>query len=241
METLNRYAKITEKNPREIVLLRGTGCRWLKCTFCDYHLDSLRDEDANFALNRTVLSNVTGEFRKLEVINSGSFPELDTKTMDFLEAICREKHIQEIHFECHWMYRRLVPALRARFQAVGTKVYIKIGVETFDKHYREDILHKGIDEEDPETIAQDFDEVCLLFGLPGQTVDSMHKDVETGLRFFQRVCVNMMTENTTPIHPDAGVIRTFVQEVAPKYRDDPRVDILMNNTDFGVGEVTDNE
>ena len=37
--SLERYSIITEKNPREITLLRGNGCKWLKCRFCNYHLD----------------------------------------------------------------------------------------------------------------------------------------------------------------------------------------------------------
>ena len=35
-----RYSKITEKNPREIVMLVGNGCKWRKCRFCNYHLRS---------------------------------------------------------------------------------------------------------------------------------------------------------------------------------------------------------
>ena len=44
-----------------------------------------------------------------------------------------------------------------------------------------------------------------------------------------------MVENTTPIHPDPQVIAEFCREIAPLYQDNPRVDILMENTDFGVG------
>ena len=55
-----RYSILHEKNPREIVLLRGTGCRWRKCTFCDYHLDSSPDEAENWRLNQEVLQQVTG-------------------------------------------------------------------------------------------------------------------------------------------------------------------------------------
>ena len=51
-----RYSVITDKNPREIVLLRGFGCAWKKCTFCDYHLDCSPDAAANLALNRTALA-----------------------------------------------------------------------------------------------------------------------------------------------------------------------------------------
>ena len=34
---MERYSLIHTKLPREFVLLQGTGCRWGKCTFCDYH------------------------------------------------------------------------------------------------------------------------------------------------------------------------------------------------------------
>ena len=33
MENPVRYSVITEKNPREIVMLRGSGCRFLKVSF----------------------------------------------------------------------------------------------------------------------------------------------------------------------------------------------------------------
>ena len=58
-------------------MLVGDGCKWRKCRFCDYHLDSSKDIEANFQLNKQVLSNVTGKFGELEVINSGSFVDLD--------------------------------------------------------------------------------------------------------------------------------------------------------------------
>ncbi len=55
---MERYSIILEKNPREIVLLRGKGCIYRKCSFCDYHLD--RGEDAeNYILNREVLSHLS--------------------------------------------------------------------------------------------------------------------------------------------------------------------------------------
>ncbi len=152
-----------------------------------------------------------------------------------VERVCREKGIQTLHFECHWMHRREIPALRARFAALGVETRIKIGVETFDRAYRENILHKGIGVSDPAEIAALFDECCLLFGLSGQTAASMQHDIETGLAHFDRVCVNIMVENTTPIHPDPQVIAEFCRAVEPLYRDNPRVDILMQNTDFGVG------
>ena len=236
---MERYSVITDKNPREIVLLRGTGCKWRRCSFCDYHLDFSRNEAENFAVNSEALSHVTGVCGKLEVINSGSFCDLDSETMKLIHTVCCDKGIKEIHFECHWRDRSAIKALRESFSVSGIAVKVKIGVETFDAKYREAVLIKGIDESDPAKIAADFDECCLLFGLSGQTAESMCRDIETGLDNFERVCVNIMTANSTDVKPDAAVIRAFALEVRPDYENDPRVDILMENTDFGVGGEAD--
>jgi len=230
-----RYAVITKKNPREIVMLRGSGCVWRRCRFCDYHLDSSPDTAANFTLNQKQLAQVTGQYHKLEVINSGSFVDLDENTLQTIEATCLEKGITQVHFESHWMHRDAVPAFRKRFLEKGISLKLKIGVETFDTLFRESYLVKGIDTDDPKNIAAYFDEVCLLQGIPGQTVESMGRDIETGLTYFERVCVNIMTKNSMPIKPDSRVITLFLEKLYPRYIDNPRVDILMENTDFGVG------
>ena len=65
---MDRYNKITNKNNREIVLLRAFPCIWGKCSFCDYIDDNGRDEDELNKLNKEVLDNITGEFGVLEVI-----------------------------------------------------------------------------------------------------------------------------------------------------------------------------
>ena len=231
-----RYSVITDKNPREIVLLRGDGCKWRKCTFCDYHFDFSKNIEENYCLNQSVLQEVTGTYKKLEVINSGSFCDLDSKTMLLIKEVCVEKGITEIHFECHWIHREEITSLRAYFSDASIEVKIKLGVETFDADYRENRLRKGISTTDVTEIAQYADEVCLLFGLEGQTLTSMRTDIETGLSYFERICINIMVENSTKIKPCKETIELFMTELYPLYRENPRVDILLNNTDFGVGK-----
>ena len=232
-----RYSVIPEKNPREIVLLRGSGCRWRRCRFCDYHLDFSTDEEANFQLNKLQLDKVTGKFGRLEVINSGSFTDLYSRTIDAVRKTCLRCGIDHVHFECHWQDREAIDELRRRFAALGITVKLKIGVETFDALFRESYLVKGMGDAQAPEIARFFDECCLLFGLPGQNRSSMEEDIRTGLEFFERVCVNIMEENSAPIKPDPAVIAVFAEEILPRYEQNPRVDILMNNTDFGVGGV----
>ncbi len=231
---MDRYSKITEKRPREIVLLRGRGCAFPTCAFCDYHEDRSSDEAANFALNSSVLERVTGEYGEIEIINSGSVFELDKQTMAAIKRTCRERGISTIHFESHWRYRKRISALREEFSDFTLKM--KLGLETFDADFREKALNKGIDATDPAKIAVDFDEANFLFGLTGQTADGMQRDIELGLANFERICLNIMCENSTPVKPDANVIDAFVREVMPHCVDDDRVDILINNTDFGVGD-----
>ena len=232
----NRYAVINDKNPREIVMLRGQGCQWRRCRFCDYHLDSSPDQAANDRLNASVLANVTGLHHKLEVINSGSFVDLSPATLTAIRDICQAKAISEVHFECHWQHRADIVPLREWFKEATITLKIKIGVETFDALFRESYLDKGIDA-DAQAIAAYFDEVCLLQGLPGQTVGSMLKDITTGLAHFERVCVNIMQANAKPIKPDPDVIAAFIKHILPIYITDPRVDVLLENTAFGVGGV----
>ncbi|MBQ8780901.1 MAG: radical SAM protein [Oscillospiraceae bacterium] len=232
---MTRYSIINTKNPREILLLRGKGCRWRRCTFCDYHLDCSADENENLVLNREVMSQVTGVYRHLEVINSGSFTELGEACLYELAELCSKKRIRTLHFECHWLYRDEISRWRRVFAEAGTELKIKTGVESFDYDFRENILRKGITEHSPEKIAESFDECCLLFGLTGQTEESMRRDIETGLEYFERVCVNIFVKNQTSLNPDEKVIAVFCEKIMPLYENNDRVDILLNNTDFGVG------
>lgn len=231
---MERYSVIKEKNPREIVLLRGRGCVYKKCTFCDYHTDSCNDDEENYQLNHLVLSSVTGQYGNLEVINSGSVFELDGKTLGEIKHLCKEKGITTIHFESHFIYNSKIPLLRQDFDGFDLKM--KLGLETFDYDFREQVLRKGIDEKDPARIAENFDEANFLFGVKGQSSRSMLRDTELGLQHFERICINIMCPNSTEMKPDRDVIEVFMDKLYPIYKDNDRVDILLNNTDFGVGD-----
>ena len=235
MPSLTRYAVIKEKYPREIVLLRGRGCFWKQCRFCDYHKDSSPNEAESYAINNEALSQVTGCYGILEVVNSGSFPELDTATMMRIREVCREKNIRQIHLEAHWRYVPFLELAREAFAEDGVRVKFKIGVESFVHAYREGLLNKGMGEVTPQEIARHFDEICLLVGFPGQTRLSMRKDILKGLRYFERVCVNVMTPCSASLQPHHAVIQRFLTTIYHEFKNHPSVDILLTNTAWGIG------
>ena len=230
MPELMRYALIDTKMPREFVLLQGKGCVWKRCTFCDYHNDVSGDP---FAVNAEVLAQVTGEMGVLDVINSGSCPELDDQTIAKIGDIVREKQIHTLWFEAHYLYREKLQGFAARFP--GTEVKFRTGVETFDPILRES-WRKGIAKEVTlEEIKRWFSGVCLLFGIEGQRFETVQRDIELALEHFEYFSLNAFVENTTGLRRDDELIARVARECLPKLRDLPGVEVLLENTDLGVG------
>lgn len=91
---MERYSRITNKNLREIVLLKAKPCAWGKCRFCDYIDDNSENIPEMIRLNREVLSNVTGEFGVLEVIDSASCFELPQETLEDIKKVVEEKTLK---------------------------------------------------------------------------------------------------------------------------------------------------
>lgn len=229
MGDLIRYSLINIKNKREIVLLQGLGCRYKRCNFCDYYLDVSNDMED---INLSALSCVTGKYGILEIINSGSFCELTKITLDTIRKVAYEQNIHTLIFECHYLYRHEIVNLKKFFKDFIVKV--KLGLESFDYNLRENIMLKGINEHSPEIIANDFDEANFLIGIKGQTKQIIENDIVLGLRYFERICVNVMCDNSK-LKADTKVIDMFCSEIYPLYKDNERIDFLLNNTDFGVG------
>lgn len=226
-----RYSRITNKNQREICLLRGFPCAWGKCSFCDYIDDNGRDEAAMVSLNRQVLKRVTGEFGVLEVINSGSCFELPKETLKDVEQIVREKNIEKLFFEAHWMYRKHLASMRRQ---MPVPIVFKIGVETFDNEFRQKVLNKHAGFTAPQEVAEYFDSPCLMVGVKGQTREMIARDIDCLKRYFKLGTVNVYNNNTTPIRRDEELVKWFMEEYRWLF-DDPDVEVLYEITDFGVG------
>lgn len=232
---MERYSKIVNKDKREIVLLIGNGCKWSKCKFCNYHLDRNKDEKEQYKINDEVLAKVTGEFGVLEAINSGSIFELNEKSFIKLLEVCKQKEIKRLIIESHYMYKSRIINLREKCSKLGIILQVKGGVETFDADFRENVLKKGFGYPTLEDLQEVFDIVNLLVGVKGQTFEQIEDDIKIGIKNFDRVCVNLYKEMDDIMTANEELKRKFMQEIYPLYRNFDNVDILVENTDFGVG------
>ena len=227
---MDRYALIHTKMPREFVLLQGTGCRWKKCTFCDYHDDV---SEHPFKINEPVLRQVTGQYGVLDVINSGSALELDEKTIVLIKEVVKEKQIHTLWFEAHYMYRKKLADFARQFAPVQVK--FRCGVETFDVALR-DAWKKGIPSSvTPEDVAKYFQGVCLLCCTQGESKEHIIKDIEIAQTHFEYFSVNVFCNNSTQVKQDKELVQWFAREVYPKIKDEEGIEVLMENTDLGVG------
>lgn len=233
---MERYSKIIDKDKREIVLLIGNGCKWSKCKFCNYHLDRNNIEEEQYQINFRALERVTGEFGVLEAINSGSIFELNEKSFRRLLEVCKERKIKRLIVESHYMYKSHIMDLKERCSKLGITLQVKGGVETFDSEFREEILNKGFGYPSLSDLQEVFDIVNLLVGVKGQTLEQVEDDIKVGMENFDRVCVNLYKEMEDIMPADEELKRRFMQSIYPTYKDFENIDILVENTDFGVGE-----
>lgn len=229
---MERYNIITDKNQREIVLLKAFPCAWGKCTFCDYIDDNSKNEEEMISLNSEILSHVTGETGVLEVINSGSCFELPKATLEEIRRIVKEKKIGRLFFESHWIYRNKLEWMK---EYMGVPITFKIGVETFNEEFREKVLNKHADFRSPEEVARYFDSPCIMVGIKGQTKEMIDYDIRMVKKHFKLGTINVFTNNTTPVKQDPELVKWFIEEYN-WLKEDPSVEVLYENTDFGVGD-----
>ena len=216
--------------PREFVLLQGQGCRWKQCTFCDYHTDVGADP---LAVNSEVLGCVTGVYGVLDIINSGSAMELDKQTIADIKRVVKEKHIHTLWFEAHYMYRNQLAKFAEQFE--GVEVKFRCGVESFDGSLRQQ-WNKGIAASvTAQDVAKYFQGVCLLCCTQGDSKERILKDIALAEQYFEYASVNVFCENSTSLKRDNALAKWFVEEVYPNLKDSSKIEVLVENTDLGVG------
>ncbi|MDR2178816.1 MAG: hypothetical protein LBP21_00780 [Synergistaceae bacterium] len=226
---MKRYARVTDKFPRELLLLKGRGCFHKKCLFCDYYKDTCQDP---FRENRPVLDRVTGELGTLDIVNSGSVHELDPQTLRYIQKTADDKHVETLWFEAHYAYHPRLDEIRRAFP--NQTVKFRTGIESFHEGFRR-AMHKGIPDVSPEEVRRHFDGVCLLVGVEGQTKEIVEGDIRIAARLFEYFSVNVFCPNTTPVRRDESLVTWFLREAYPRARQLANCEVLIDNRDLGVG------
>ena len=227
---MQRYSLITEKFPREFLLLQGTGCKWAKCTFCDYHSDT---SETPFITNRKVLEQVTGVYGVIDIINSGSAMELDGETIEMIKDIVHSKGIKTIWFEAHYMYRNRLDEFAEQFAPATVK--FRCGVESFDPQMRSGWgkgIPAGVSASD---VAKFFKGVCLLCCTVGDSKERIMNDIAIAKRYFEYFSINLFCNNSTAVKRDEELAKWFVNELYPTLNNDSQAEVLIENNDLGVG------
>ncbi len=235
----SRYALSPVSDPgTEVVLLKGRGCFWKKCVFCNYYEDAAEEDEAA-ALNDQVLNCVTGETGRLTVINSGSWFELPKRTRERILSILREKKIRVLSTETHWVYHEKTKALEEALCEEGVELRARIGIETFDEDFREDVMRKGIGKGvSPEEIASYYKECCLLYGMKGQSEMKLREDIRIALSLFHQVYLNLYMGGEGLYPEDKALTKDFRRRLEKEFRDQeryPGLVVLSENTDLDVG------
>lgn len=234
MKELQRYSVIDGKLPREIVLLRSRPCIWGRCTFCDYIDDNTEDLAEIERVAAEQLARVRGLHGRLEVINSGSIQELPRRVWEMIRQTMADRDIRALICESYWAYRHTYAQVRAFFPG---DTRIKLGVETFDDRLRNEVLNKNMHFAGPAEVACYTDTICLLVGFRGQTRATIARDIELMTTHFGYGCVNLFSPNRLSADLRDPALCDWFRHAYADLRDHPTIEVLWENTDFGVGEI----
>ena len=114
-------------------------------------------------------------------------------------------------------------------------ITFKIGVETFDYDFRNGYLNKNAKFKTVEELKEYFDSPCIMVGIKGQTKEMIDRDMDIVLNNFDHATINVFIDNTSSVKRDEELVNWF----SNKYKylvDNPKIEVLFNNTDFGVGD-----
>jgi hypothetical protein len=166
------------------------------------------------------------------VINSGSIQELPLSVRRKIRDLLQAKGIGEFWTESYWAYRKDYERTR-RFFEVDTHLFL--GVETFDDDLRNGVLNKAMHWSDPADVAEATDSICLMIGFRGQTRETVRRDIDILLSKFRYGIINLFSENRLSDGLMDEEIKAWFREEFSWLENEPHVNVLWQNTDFGVG------
>lgn len=88
---------------------------------------------------------------------------------------------------------------------------------------------------DSADVARHFQGVCLLCCTEGDSRERILSDIATADKYFEYFSVNVFCENQTAEHTDKTLAKWFTEEIYPELFKNPKAEVLLHNTDLGVG------
>lgn len=230
---MQRYNKITDKNPREILLLKSLPCIYSgKCSFCNYVLDNSTDLDEIRQVNDEIIDLITGEFGIVEIINSGSVFEIPTFVLNKIREKVDALQVHTLYFEAYYGYHKRLDEMRIFFP--NQEIRYRIGIETFDDEYRKRVLKKPFPTSNLADLSKKFYSCNLMICVEGQTKEQILKDIHIARTHFKEATINVFVNNTTPIVRDESLVKWFTNEIYPQIKNENNLEILLDNKDHGV-------
>ncbi len=229
--TIDDQDNILNAEKREMVLLKANPCCHRRhCKFCDYYLDNVGlKPDEIISFNKEVLSNVSGKFGLLEVINSGSVFELPSSTINEIMNLAIKKNISTIYFESFPGYMKKIPTLKSLFLKNGITLRFRVGLETFNEEFRVNVLGKKIYNSLIHDIEEVYYSTCLIVGIEGQSKKDIINDIDEGLAHFKKITINVFCKNTTKIGIDYSLIQWFKEYAIQNLQGNDRIEIFLDN------------
>ena len=178
---------------------------------------------------------MTGIYKKLEIVNSGSVFELPKETLIEIKRICEDKCIEVIYFEAYFSYINRLIEIVDFFP--NQKVRFRIGLETFDDDFRVEILNKKFyisDDKIFNNIKNKYWGVLLMICIKGQTKEGILNDINMAIDNFNEVTISVFNNNDTVIEQDDKLLEWFSLYVYPNLIDNENIEILIDNKDLGV-------
>ena len=77
--------------------------------------------------------------------------------------------------------------------------------------------------------------ICLMIGFRGQTPEIIRRDVDLMLAKFKYGIVNLFTENRLSAGLMDAAVQAWFREEFAWLQNQPNINVLWKNTDFGVG------
>ena len=184
------------------------------------------------SVNAEIIEQITGEYGVVEIINSGSVFELPQPVLDAIKLKVEQQQVQVLYFEVYYGYRKRLNEIRQFFP--NQEIRYRIGIETFDDEFRSRVLNKPFSTADLDDLANSFYACCLLICVQGQTKEQIVNDIKLARANFKEITLNVFIDNGTTVLRDQSLVGWFVQEIYPDLKNEPNIEILIDNKDLGV-------